>query len=175
MMKAIRNRYAWLINKVNTHNYINVAEIGCKEGNTSMHLLKHCPQINLVCVDLWDYVPGTFTTAYDSEYIKWNFKEIKATFDKQVQPWKDRVVILQGVSWEMAERVEDGTLDFIFIDADHGYKAVKKDIQAWIPKVCEGGMITGHDITAVGVQAAVSELIKDHRRGPAKMWWTYKK
>jgi len=35
--------------------------------------------------------------------------------------------------------------DFVFIDAGHDYTSVKADIEAWWPKVKEGGTIAGDD------------------------------
>lgn len=39
----------------------------------------------------------------------------------------------------------DHSLDLVFIDADHTYRAVRADLEAWIPKVKSGGIICGHD------------------------------
>ena len=50
----------------------------------------------------------------------------------------------------------DGTLDLVYIDADHRYPAVKRDIELWRPKVVPGGFITGHDYRS-GVKQAVDE------------------
>jgi len=40
--------------------------------------------------------------------------------------------------------------DFVFIDADHTYESVKKDILAWYPKVKKGGIIAGHNYFVEG-------------------------
>ncbi len=37
------------------------------------------------------------------------------------------------------------SIDFIFIDADHRYEAVRKDWHDWFPKVRAGGVIALHD------------------------------
>lgn len=36
-------------------------------------------------------------------------------------------------------------VDMVFIDGDHSYEAVKRDIHAWVPNVKEGGIIALHD------------------------------
>jgi len=58
---------------------------------------------------------------------------------------KDRRTILRKDSVEAAGDVEDGSLDFVFIDADHSYEGALADIRAWVPKVREGGIVCGHD------------------------------
>jgi predicted O-methyltransferase YrrM len=59
----------------------------------------------------------------------------------------------------MAEKVKDNSLDFVFIDADHRYEAVKADICAWTPKLKPGGLLSGHDIHYSSVHRAVEKLI----------------
>lgn len=39
----------------------------------------------------------------------------------------------------------DGSLDLVFIDADHRYEHAKQDIEIWLPKIRVGGIICGHD------------------------------
>lgn len=67
---------------------------------------------------------------------------------------------LEMPSLEAAKLVPDDFFDFVFLDADHSYAAVKADIAAWRPKVEPGGWLCGHDYGKVqyGVTEAVDEL-----------------
>ena len=72
----------------------------------------------------------------------------------------DGVELVVGESTEVAEEFND--IDFLFVDADHEYESVKKDIKAWLPKVKVGGKILFHDYESwPGVTKAVNEAIED--------------
>ncbi len=65
-----------------------------------------------------------------------------------------------GLSWEGAALYGDRSLDWVYIDADHHYEPVCRDIDAWLPKVKPGGVIAGHDYSGYpgyGVIQAVAE------------------
>jgi predicted O-methyltransferase YrrM len=66
-------------------------------------------------------------------------------------------------SKELAKTWDRGEFKMIFIDGNHDYEAVKADIVNWTPFLQHGGWILFHDydITSMGVQQAVNELIKD--------------
>jgi predicted O-methyltransferase YrrM len=75
------------------------------------------------------------------------------------------VVVHRGMSWDVAESFEDDSLDWVYIDADHSYESVRRDLAAYLPKVKAGGLITGDDYFrgqgwwGDGVVRAVDELI----------------
>jgi SAM-dependent methyltransferase len=82
-----------------------------------------------------------------------------------------------GLSWEMASHYTDCSLDAVFIDADHTYNSVSKDIDAWLPKVKIGGVIAGHDYTnynlngiEFGVIKAVNERFKRFEVWPGSLY-----
>lgn len=63
---------------------------------------------------------------------------------------------------------------FVFIDANHTYEEVKKDLAHWAPAVAKGGILAGHDHTPEyqGVIDAVRERFGDggyEVRGTS--WW----
>lgn len=60
-------------------------------------------------------------------------------------------------SAEAAKCFPDGSIDFIFIDADHSYEGVARDIAAWRPKMKFSGTMAGHDRVRIGVHKAVME------------------
>jgi hypothetical protein len=68
-----------------------------------------------------------------------------------------------NLSWDAAGHYDDGSLDFVFIDAGHRFEEVSRDIDAWLPKVKRGGgILGGHDYCAwpaldFGVMRAVNE------------------
>ncbi len=70
----------------------------------------------------------------------------------------------------MASQVEDHSLDFAFIDADHIEPAVRKDIEAWRPKVKEGGMLLGHDVHLPSVRKAVDDLCPGWEHLDQEIW-----
>jgi len=39
--------------------------------------------------------------------------------------------------------------DFIFIDGDHAYEAVRKDFEDWLPLLASGGYVSFHDSAPV--------------------------
>ncbi len=52
---------------------------------------------------------------------------------------------MKAYSTEAAQTFQDNTLDFVYIDGDHSYKAVTEDITEWIKKLKPGGIMAGDD------------------------------
>lgn len=65
----------------------------------------------------------------------------------------------------------DKKIDYLFIDGDHKYEAVKQDLEEWYPHVKVGGFISIHDSAAnrggpsfwPGPSKLADELISDSR------------
>lgn len=169
-------RWDWLSEQVLKHGFTKGAEIGCNKGRTTCYLLHNHPPLHLIAVDLWEFRSEVYEERELAIRSKEDQNAVFTIFKKAVNPYRKKLKILRGVSWEMAKEVPDGSLDFIFIDADHGYKSVKKDILAWVPKVKKGGLISGHDINLLDVYQAVQELIQDSKvAGIDNIWYIWKK
>lgn len=114
------------------------AEIGVWKGEFSEKLCFGIPGLQLTCVDCW--------LSYDaySDHV-WQ-KRISAAEDEaraRLAPYA--CTVLKTFSVEAAKQVPDGSLDFVYIDGNHGFEWVVADLAAWSPKVREGGILSGHD------------------------------
>lgn len=67
---------------------------------------------------------------------------------------------LKMMSVDAAKEIDDGSLDFVYLDGNHDYSYVKTDLETWYGKVKVGGWIMGHDWPRLTVQKAVNEFIQ---------------
>jgi len=72
----------------------------------------------------------------------------------------DKHIRLVDKASEEARGAVDSKFRFIFIDGNHEYEYVKKDILLWQECLKEGGIIAFHDYTLDGVSKAIDELIR---------------
>ena len=91
-------------------------------------------------VDLWDVVGNDDYHSKIPQKVADAYNRIQSRYGD-----KDNVFIHKGASTEMVKKFDDGTFDYVYIDADHRYDGVFADIKAWYPKVKSGGFICGHD------------------------------
>ena len=83
---------------------------------------------------------------------------------EKLDKFGDKVKFLKGFSVEMAKKVKDGSLDFVYLDGDHSYEGCRNDIHAWLPKLKLGGIMAFHDYNDIyGVRAAVDEFTYDNK------------
>lgn len=145
-------------------------EVGVFTGALSTKLLTK-PDLKLFMVDSWvqadpnsDYAKSTDFHGNLSQSDQDRFYNHSVAVTAFAG---DRREVIRKDSLEAAKDFEDGSLDFVFIDADHTYEGCKADILAWSPKVKEGGLICGHDFQnpnypSWGVEKAVAELVVEN-------------
>lgn len=143
-------------------------EVGVHRGATSAKLLEAFPRLVLFMVDPYA------TYAEDHPYRKtgdsisrMSSKEQKANAAeaRRVTSFaEDRRMLIIRPSPQAVQFVPAPCLSFAFLDGDHSYEAVARDIAAWWPRVEAGGLLAGHDFghpregRGFGVKAAVEEF-----------------
>lgn len=142
-------------------------ELGAFDGRTMAKLLAQHPDLHMIGVDLWAPQPGNDGP---EDYALWPHAEHEAQCRKRMQMFGDRAMLLKMRTADAAAHVGDGTLDFVFIDADHSTEAVIADIAAWLPKLRETGWLIGHDVNWGTVQKALDERAPNYVIGPNVTW-----
>jgi hypothetical protein len=79
---------------------------------------------------------------YDRQSNK-EFKEIYQTAKERLSKYK--IEMIREFSMDAVKRVPEGSLDFVYIDANHEYPWVTEDIVHWSKRVRPGGIVAGHD------------------------------
>ena len=75
-----------------------------------------------------------------------------------LEPYMGRIKFYNTTSVEAAKIFPNNYFDYVYIDACHEYEFVRDDLEAWYPKVKEGGMLAGHDFWYPPVAKAVMEF-----------------
>ena len=171
-------------------------EIGVLNGEYSKIILERWENGQLFMVDAWRHLDG---------YIDMNGQDDKYHHDcliracQNTKKWENRAHIVRMDSVASANIFPDEYFDFVYIDADHSYEGVVRDIKAWWPKVKKGGLFCGDDyipqdgdiwmtVTGkepiyagkFGVRKAVNEFmeknsLKVYETEPYwKQWYTFK-
>lgn len=161
---------------VKDNDYTIGVELGVRWGQTSRYLLERCPNLSMFGVDLMQPLPNN-TREGQETYGHWPWEKYRSEVKEIMRRWPERFTMLVMDTAAAAERIPDESLDFVFIDCDHSYEGVKRDIELWGPKVRIGGMITGHDINLESVQRAVGDTIGTHETKGQEwnnIWWVRK-
>ena len=156
-------RWETLETLINRNKFKVIAEIGASKNETIEYLLEHC---NL---DKYVYVDVSLSKQSKEKELNGKLERIKGM-----------------TSLEASTLYKDETFDLVFIDGDHQFESVCKDIAAWKPKIRKGGMICGHDYlrledtpqsqvkSAVGKMIGFVNLISDQTSGGDRcVWWQY--
>ena len=158
-------RWDWLEALIKKNGWTVGAELGVFKGDTYLRLLNACPDLVLIGVDLWAEQPDT---PGQEDKIGRDFDGFLENIYRKAPLF--RSIIIRDWTVKAAERVPDGCLDFVFVDADHSSQAVRADILAWQPKLKPTGAMLGHDINWDSVRSVVKELYPDYTSHTDNCW-----
>lgn len=133
-------------------------EIGSYKGKSATcvglgNMLFNSRSKKIYCVDPFQ---SNTNVIYNNGYFDEFMRNISfATLEGDVIP-------IKKFSYEAKGDVPD-KIAGLFIDGDHSFEGVKKDIEDFSPKVVEGGYIAFHDYGRFGVTQAVDEFIEQNK------------
>jgi predicted O-methyltransferase YrrM len=118
--------------------YTRGVEVGVESGRFAKTLFTHIDGLTLYGVDIW---------SSDGDY------RAHVTSKKYEQIYQSAVSRLSEYNWiplrqysvDAASSIPDGSLDFVYLDANHDRAHLTADLNAWTPKLRIGGIMSGHD------------------------------
>lgn len=141
-------------------------EIGSWKGMSAafmgVELINSGKDIKFDCIDIWAeeaYVKEN--TIIDGKVVHQDLfgEQLYNTFLNNIAPVRHVINPIRKDSVAAAADYADGSLDFVFVDGDHSYEGVKRDIIAWLPKMKPNSVFAGHDYAWTPViQQAVAEI-----------------
>jgi len=147
--EVLPNRYA-ILDRLPKGGVI--AEVGVDRGDFSLEILTRCQPEKLHLFDM-DMTRLANPAILDA-----------------IAERGGRVKTHAGDSSTNLRKVPDGYFDMIYIDGDHAYEGVKRDIEAAVPKLKPEGVLIFNDYTVwsatsmfhCGVARAVHEFVREN-------------
>jgi predicted O-methyltransferase YrrM len=150
-LKSTRTDLAKLFH---TFEYKIGAEIGVAGGWHARNICRNVPGVKLICVDPWSAFNRSTEAATQRAY---------ETAQNRLR--KFDVEFMRMTSMEAVQKIEDHSLDFVYIDGLHEFDPVIMDIICWTQKVRFGGIVSGHDYIEFyqgGIPKAVNAYTRAH-------------
>ena len=114
------------------------AEVGVFKGEFTTFLQDVlCPK-KLYAIDLFEGVTGS------GDQDGQNFSHCQLEETRSMLEGRN-IITIKGDSSEMLRTLDDNSLDMVYIDANHSFDYVLRDLESSFSKVKHGGWIMGHD------------------------------
>lgn len=164
-----------VIQLIKEHDCRDVAEIGVFRALLAKGVVKHCHLSKYYLIDPWKPFGGVGTQPWVGQITSGSWDDMcQKAYGAFRECPEVRIIRLDSV--RASKLFQPESLDMVFIDADHSYEAVSQDIQAWLPIVRTGGILSGHDYGVyLGVKKAVSKYLKGIQRLPGSVWYIEKR
>lgn len=179
MFSNYHHFYKWIVGT--KKDYKVFAEVGVWKGDGVSYLanlLKSTGKdFEIYAIDLFDklWKYKDYETRYAGYHIKYMSEMYQYNLEKTET--RDFITDVKGYSDKVAHQFEDDFFDSVFIDADHEYEPMEKDLEAWLPKVKKGGILAGHDYvqSQQGVIKAVDQSFGGKKKIHQGYVWYYEK
>lgn len=153
-------------------------ELGVFEGDHSLEMLRVLEPERLYLIDMWTDIKVSGEGKDYLEYDQENWDRRYLNVVEKYIPY-GRVSVLR-MSGDQAAKVVPNELDLVYIDANHAYEPVLNDMTKWLPKVRQGGILSGDDYCREDVVRAVADFLKDYPQYKLQVsdnhtqWWFIK-
>lgn len=140
-----------------------IIEVGSWEGRSTITLANAIRPRPVHAVDTWEGSPAEISADIAAT------RDVFAQFRANVEQFTRGNVVIHRMGWRDYVRQSSGPVALLFIDAEHTYREVYDNIEAFLPLMSPGGVICGDDAHHPPVLTAAMEWFPDlHRQ--ASLW-----
>jgi hypothetical protein len=155
-----------LVRAIGPGHIDTMVELGVWEGEFSAHCEATLQPRQYTLIDFWRYDRYSFVLEdapqmreVRSIYSQYFHGDPEAALEAAYQKVQERfrnkanVTILRADIAEAASGFPDGGFDFIYLDGNHTYEYVLRDLLLWFPKLRKGGLFVCNDFFEADIAA----------------------
>jgi len=144
---------------IRQNGFTKCAEVGIGYGFHAEEILRTTAVEKLYLVDPMQFYPND---GFATDVLKYGgFEQLVRNILVLLGQYSHRYQWFRCPSLSVSnDQIPDGSLDAVFLDADHAYDAVRLDLPFWWKKLRSGGWLLGDDYRSChpGVTQAVNEF-----------------
>jgi hypothetical protein len=157
MLLVFANRHE-MVELVEPKSITNMVELGVYEGEFAEHCYNVLRPQRYTLIDFWNYDQYAFVLEDAPQmrelravYSRYFHDDPQAALEAAYQKTRDRfenapnVETLRMDIAKAPERFPNGSLDFIYLDGNHTYEFVLRDLSLWYAKLRPGGLFVLND------------------------------
>jgi len=133
---------------------ITAVEVGVFYGENARSILRTLDIDHLYLIDPYeDYTCAGVTVKMDG---------IERAAKKRLKPWEKKITWIKKYSHDAVYDIPKA--DFIYLDANHDYEYISKDLPRYYNRMKQGGIFGGHDMKVfhMGTIQAVIEFADEY-------------
>ncbi len=158
---------------------ITAIEIGTDRGYNAKDILKRLNVRRIYLIDPYEEY-GDYLNSEENKTKK-HLSNAEKVAKKGLSKYKNKVIWIKNFSDNAIKKIKE-KVDFVYVDGNHEYEYVKRDIKNYWPLIKKGGILAGHDITHDKFNRNIFRAIKEFS-DKAKIipyisrtdWWIVKK
>lgn len=143
LFEKSNNRFEFWSRFINEFELKIITELGVYKGEFAKYILENTNCIEkYFMIDPWRNLSNWNKPANKDNEI---FQKFYNETMQATEFVSEKRIVLRGKTTEVIDKIEDNTLDFLYIDGDHTLKGIAIDLMATWDKIKEDGFVGGDD------------------------------
>ena len=143
---------------------LKIAELGVFKGEFAQEIYKRMIPKELNLVDIWIGEFGSGDKDGNNHTVVSNMEEVFFSL-RDAYKFFSNINVIRSDTENFLNSCADNSYDMIYVDADHSYEAVSRDLELSFAKIKNSGILSGHDyIKNTQIEAAVNNFCYQYKQ-----------